>query len=97
MEPNTTPRRNRGRRPLHRTVLSLAVAAVIGASIPFSAMYVKAVQTPPAAVATLPTATAGHPSVKIVTTASGRKVTVPVTGSSSPSAVVTPVSTRSSD
>jgi hypothetical protein len=97
------------RSPLYRTVLSLAVAAIIAASIPFAALYGRAVQNQSAAVATLPVSAGPSTgtTTRIVTTASGARIaqTVPVTGSGASGASVSaapsaaaavPISTRTS-
>jgi hypothetical protein len=68
-------------RPLLRTILSLAVAAVIAASIPFAAIYAGTLQRPPVVAALSPGSAAGQ-HVKLVTTASGRQVMVPASGAS---------------
>lgn len=92
----TTNTQPRGVRPhsLYRAVLSLAVAALIAASIPFAAIYVSTLQRPPALAALAPGARS-HGSVRLITTASGRQLTVPAS-SSSASAPATPVTTHTS-
>lgn len=93
------------RRPsLYRTVLSLAVAAIIAASIPFAALYGRAIQSHSAAVATLPVSAGQGTRTRIVTTASGATVaqTVSATGAGASVAAApsfraaTPISSRTS-
>jgi len=90
MRPNPTPTRGRTH-SLYRAVLSLAVAAVIAASIPFAAIYASTVHRPPALAALAP----GARGVKLITTASGRQITVPASGSGS-TAVVSALTTHTS-
>ena len=85
----------RGARPraLYRTILSLAVAAVIAASIPFAAIYSATISRPPAIAALGPGSSTG--GKVLVTTASGRQMLVPASGNGAASAA-TPVRTRTS-
>jgi hypothetical protein len=64
------------RRPLYRTVLSLAVAALVAAWLPFTVFYVTAVHHPPAAQVSSVTYSHGQ---QIVTTrtSGGQTVRVP--------------------
>lgn len=78
MNPNPTPP-SRRTHSLYRAVLSLAVAALIAASIPFAAIYVSTMHRPPALAALAP-----GKGVKLITTASGRQIAVPVSASGSP-------------
>lgn len=104
MSSTTTPSSVRPRAPrrsLYRTVLSLAVAAVVAATIPFAAIYGKALQSRPAYVASVPAATAGRTTTRLVTTASGRTLsqTVPAGAANAPAAsvpAVAPLASRSS-
>ncbi len=82
-------------RPLHRTVLSLAVAAVLAAMIPFSAIYVAALHRSQA-LATLPATSAGGRQLKLVTTASGRTIAVPAGGQTAAGAPSAALTTRAS-
>lgn len=85
---NAQPPRARPHR-LYRAVLSLAVAALIAASIPFAAIYVATVQRPPVFSALAPSSHRG--SVRLITTASGRQIAVPANGSAA-----TPITTHTS-
>ena len=100
MSTNPSGRRDSRPRPLLRTILSLAVAAVIAASIPFAAIYTGTLQHPPIVAALGPGAGAGGRHVTLVTTASGRQVAVPSSGASAGSTLggggATPVVTRTS-
>ncbi|MDE3129937.1 MAG: hypothetical protein KGL16_02195 [Acidobacteriota bacterium] len=84
----------RGDRPrsLYRMVLSLAVAALIAAAIPFAAIYVSTAPRPAALTALAPSSHRG--SVKLITTASGRQIAVPAQNGSSPTAA--PITTHTS-
>ncbi len=101
MEPKPdarTPQPRRRRPSLYRTVLSVAIAAIVAASIPFAALYGQALQPRPAAAITAVSGSGGT-QTRIVTTASGRVVTqtVPATGAGSASAgTATPIVTRTS-
>lgn len=90
-----TPRRSAGSRSLYRAILSLAVAAVIAASLPFAAIYASTVSRPQAIAALAPSSSGGK-QVKLVTTASGRQVAVPASGNAAASTGVVPVTTRTS-
>ena len=85
----------RGAKPraLYRTILSLAVAAVIAASLPFAAIYSAAVSRPPAVAALSPGSSSG--GRVLVTTASGRQVLAPASANGS-AAAAAPVRTRTS-
>jgi hypothetical protein len=93
--PATTPRR-RGR-SLYRTVLSLAVAAMIAAALPFSAMYVTALHKRPANVTAISLPALSGNTARVITTASGTTRVVPASGSPGvPATFPTPVITRDS-
>ncbi len=86
----------RSRRSLRRTVLSVAVAALVAAWLPFSAFYVSAINSRQPVVQTV----TGKNGVRVITTrtSSGQTIT---TGSPSGAAATSPsalnaVSTRSS-
>ena len=80
------------RRPLYRTVLSLAVAAVVAAWLPFSVFYVTALNHKPAAQVTSLTYSQGK---RIVTTrTSGGQTVRTVVGGQQQTQTVTPVTTR---
>ena len=100
--PPTPPTRSRSaaahpRPRLYRTVLGLALAAIIAAWLPFSMFYVAALDKRPPTVAaiTAPHASAGTP--RVVTTASGATRLVS-TGTPAPvtHAALSPVITRPS-
>ena len=69
--PQSRPTAGRPRPRLYRTVLGLAVAAIVAAWLPFSMFYVAALDKRPPTVAaiTAPHTRAGTP--RVVTTASG--------------------------
>lgn len=98
-----TSKRQRQPRFLYRRVLSLGVAAIVAAWLPFSVMYVNALHRPPAAVTTVTAASHGgsHGATRLVTTASGatRVVSSNGTGGAGAAAVApvtAPVSTHAS-
>ena len=72
-KPSSTARRGPS---LYRTVLSLAVAAIVAATLPFSALYLTALQRPPATVTAI---SAPHTpgATRVITTGSGATRTVP--------------------
>jgi hypothetical protein len=82
--------RSKPRRSLYRTVLSLGVAALVAAWLPFMVLYTSA----PAPRRTVVTAVSGKQRAVIVTSASGTRSTV--LASAAPNAQPTYVSTRSS-
>ena len=90
------PARAAAARPsLYRRVLGLGVAAIVAAWLPFSVMYISALNrhaTPVVAVNTPHNAGA----TRVVTTASGATKVVPAGGStaSAPTAQGTPIKTR---
>lgn len=93
MSTNSTPARQSRQHSVYRAVLSLAVAALIAASIPFAAIYVSTIHRPPSLSALAP-ASGSRGTLRLLTTASGSQIAVPATGNS-----VTPaarVRTRSS-
>lgn len=92
---STKPRR-RGR-SLYRTVLSLAVAAIVAAWLPFSVMYVTALHKRPATVTAISAPGANRSTTRVITTASGATRVVAVNGSPAAQTIVpTPVVTRDS-
>jgi hypothetical protein len=92
MTSTATPTRERPRRPsLYRTVLGVAIAALLAAWLPFSVFYISALNKP-ATVATttwksgsrlVTTRTSGGQTVRTSATANSRQVQAP-----------TPVTTR---
>jgi hypothetical protein len=91
---STKPRR---RRSLYRTVLSLAVAAVVAAWLPFTVMYVTALHKRPATVTAISAPGATRSTTRVITTASGATRVIAVNGSPAAQAVVpTPVVTTDS-
>lgn len=92
----TSNAKTRGSRAhsLYRSVLSLAVAALIAASIPFAAIYVSTLHPQPALSALAPSSHQG--SVRLITTASGRQIAVPASSGASATAVATPLTTHTS-
>jgi hypothetical protein len=80
------------RRPLYRTVLSLAVAAVVAAWLPFSVFYVTALNHKPAAQVT--SLTYSHGKRIVTTRTSGGKTVRTVVGGQQQTQTVTPVTTR---
>lgn len=100
-----TSKRQRRPRSLYRRVLSLGVAAIVAAWLPFSVMYVSALHRPPAAVTTVTAASHGgsHGATRLVTTASGATRVVSSTangtggaGAAAVAPVTAPVSTHAS-
>ena len=83
------------RRPLYRTVLSLAVAAVVAAWLPFTVFYVTAVNHTPAAQVASPTSNHGQ---RIVTTRTSGgqtiRTVVGATGATQQTTSLTPVTTH---
>lgn len=88
-------------------MLSLVIAAVVAASIPFAAIYGKTVQASrPAYVTSAPTSAGPHTTTRLVTTASGRTVaqTAPAGASGGPAGAgsaasipaIAPLTSRSS-
>jgi hypothetical protein len=93
--PPTTARRRA--RSLYRTVLSLAIAAVIAAALPFSAMYVTALQKRPPNVTAISTPASSQSTTRVITTASGATRVVPASGAAGvPAAFATQIITRDS-
>lgn len=91
----TNPRRHA--RSLYRTVLSLAIAAVVAAWLPFTAMYVTALHKPAASVAAISAPGAARSTTRVITTASGATRVVTVNGAAASQAIVpTPVAIRDS-
>ena len=92
---STNPRRHAG--SLYRTVLSLAIAAVLAAWLPFTVMYVTALHKRPASMTAISAPGATRSTTRVITTASGTTRVVAVNGSPSAQAIVpTPVVTRDS-
>jgi hypothetical protein len=92
---STKPRRRT--RSLYRTVLSLAVAAIVAACLPFSVMYVTALHKRPATVTAISAPGATKSTTRVITTASGATRVVAVNGTPAPQAFgPTPVVTRDS-
>lgn len=95
-------RTGRRRRSLYRTVLSLAIAAVVAAWLPFSMFYITAVnkQATPVSAISAPHSTTG--TTRVVTTASGATQVVSASASTGAASTGTraatpiPVSTRTS-
>jgi hypothetical protein len=79
-------------------VLSLAVAAIVAAWLPFSVMYVTAVNKPAVPPAAISVPHSGTRATRVVTTASGTTRVVPASGSTSPASLAapSPVSTHAS-
>jgi len=84
----------RGRPSLYRTVLSIAVAALIAAWLPFSVMYVDALNKRVAVPATVVTSKSGR-AVVITRTSGGQTIqtTAPVTAGK-PTQAPIPITTR---
>ncbi|MGZ4198420.1 MAG: hypothetical protein ACXVVQ_07295 [Solirubrobacteraceae bacterium] len=92
--PSTKSRR---RRSLSRTVLSLAVAAVVAAGLPFTVMYVTALHKRPATVTAISAPGTTRSTTRVITTASGATRVIAVNGSPGAQAIVpTPVVTTDS-
>jgi hypothetical protein len=77
-------------------VLSLAAAAIIAAWLPFSVMYVNAVNKQATSVVAISVSHRGGAATRVVTTASGATRVLPANGPSAPGAAAapTPVTTR---
>ncbi len=88
---------SRHRRPsLYRTVLSIAIAALVAAWLPFSVMYVEALNKRAAVPATVVTSKSGRPVV-ITRTSGGQTVqTAPPAATGKPTQAPIPVATRPS-
>jgi len=94
--------RGRRRPSLYRTVLSLGIAAVVAAWLPFSMFYITAVNKRPTPVSAIsaPHSTTG--TTRVVTTASGATQVVSASASTGAASTGTraatpiPVSTRTS-
>lgn len=84
----------RARLPLHRTVLSLAVAALVAAWLPFTVFYVTALSHKP--VGQLASVTYNHGQRVITTRTSGGQTvrTVIAAAGQQQTQTVTPVTTR---
>ena len=84
----------RARRPLYRTVLSLAIAALVAAWLPFTVFYVTALSHKPAPQAASVTYNHGQ---RVITTRTSGGQTVPTvigTGGQVAQPAQTPVTTR---
>jgi hypothetical protein len=95
--PRSRPTAGRPRPRLYRTVLGLALAAIVAAWLPFSMFYVAALDKRATTVTaiTAPHASAGTP--RVVTTASGATRLVSTgTGATVAHSAPTPVVTRTS-
>jgi hypothetical protein len=81
------------RRPLYRTVLSLAVAALVAAWLPFTVFYVTALSHKPTAQVTSLTYSHGQ---RIVTTrtSGGQTIRTAGAGGQQPTQTLTPVTTH---
>lgn len=77
---------------MYRRVLSLGAAAIVAAWLPFSVMYIDAVnkQATPVAAITAPHSSGG--ATRLVTTASGATRVVPASSPTSPTAIAGPSS-----
>ena len=102
--PRRTPRPSKppvraaaARRRLFRRVLSLGVAAIVAAWLPFSVIYISALNRHATPVVAVSAARNGG-ATRVVTTASGATRVVSAGGSASSTApaAVTPVSTHTS-
>ena len=92
----STKPRSRGR-SLYRTVLSLAIAAIVAAWLPFTVMYVTALHKHPATVSAISAPGATSSPTRVITTASGATRVVAVNGAPAAQAFApTPVVTRDS-
>jgi hypothetical protein len=87
----TTPPRRRS--SLYRTVLGVAVAALLAAWLPFSVMYVNAVQKSAVASVTLK---AGHPVLTTKTSGGQVVQTAAPASAGKPVQTAVPVTTRAS-
>jgi hypothetical protein len=82
------------RRSLYRTVLSLAVAALVAAWLPFSVFYVTALShKPPAQIASL---THSHGKRIVTTRTSGGQTVRTVAGVQQQTQTATPITTHAS-
>ena len=89
-QPARTPRRRA--RSLYRTVLSLAIAAVIAAALPFSAMYVTALHKRPANVTAISLPASSQRTARVITTASGATRVIAASASAGvPAAISAPL------
>jgi hypothetical protein len=96
-QPSSPTTRSRSRRrSLYRTVLGLAVAALVAASLPFSVLYATAVNVRPTPVAVIGAPHASGGTTRVVTTASGATRVVPATASAGATATqsAAPITTR---
>jgi hypothetical protein len=100
--PTPVARTGRGRPSLYRTVLSLGIAAVVAAWLPFSMFYITALnkRATPVSAISAPHSTTG--TTRVVTTASGATQVVSASASTGAASTGTraaapiPVSTRTS-
>jgi hypothetical protein len=77
-------------------VLSLGVAAIVAAWLPFSVMYITAVNKQATPVAAITAPHSGGAATRVITTASGATRVLAANGSTAPSATaaLAPVTTR---
>ena len=93
-EPGARPKT---RRPsLYRRVLSLGVAAIVAAWLPFSVMYIGAVNKQATHMAAITAQHPGSAATRVITTASGATRVLAANSATAPSAAaaLTPVTTR---
>ncbi len=90
----TDKKTSKRRPPLYRTVLSVAVAALVAVWLPFTALYVSSIH--PQSATPVVTYRSGH-AVITTRTSGGRLIQQPVSANGSHTAAqAVPVSTRSS-
>ena len=95
--PTTAAAVHRRGRSLYRTVLSLAVAAVVAAWLPFSVLYVTALHHRPAAVSAISLPHPTSRTTRVITTSSGATRVVAANGpAATPAITAAPVTTRES-
>ncbi len=96
MTPPTTSARGSRPRSLYRSMLSLAVAAVVAASIPFAAIYAGTPRQLPATAAVASAGSAGSGQSRLVTTASGRLIPAGVASTGGAGGGTAAITTRTS-
>ena len=95
--PGRSAKAGRRGRSLYRMVLSLAIAAVIAAWLPFTMMYVTALHKRPATVTAVSVPGSTRSTARVITTASGATRVIPANASPAAQPVVSvPVVTRES-
>jgi hypothetical protein len=83
------------RRSLYRTVLSLAIAALVAAWLPFSVLYVTALNKRSTPMTAISTPHSTGRTARMVTTTSGAKQLVAGNGSTAGTAITpSPITTR---